>query len=79
MVVIDILNRYRREKVRSDPKDKNDKYTHSDYTSRGDDNRKNYDHRRDFKRNVSIFNIKLYLILFNISNIVYYRMLEVIM
>lgn len=57
-------NRYRREKVRSDSKDKNDKYAHSDYTARVDDNRKNYDHKRDFKRNVCIFNILLYLILF---------------
>lgn len=72
LTLIVFLNRYRREKVRSDAKDKNDKYTHSDY--RGDDNRKNYDHRRDFKRNVSIFNILLYLILFYISNIIYYRM-----
>ncbi|XP_015378498.1 PREDICTED: myb-like protein F, partial [Diuraphis noxia] len=52
------FDRYRREKVRSDSKDKNDKYAHSDYTSRGDDNRKNYDHRRDFKRNDSGGNLK---------------------
>lgn len=52
--------RYRREKPRSDPKDKNDKYTHNDYSSRTDDNRKNYDHKRDFKRNVGIL-VKNYI------------------
>lgn len=58
------LNRYRREKSsRSDIKDKNDKYAHSDYSSRTDDARKNYDHKRDFKRNVGIFYLLLLFIL----------------
>lgn len=48
--IINFLNRYRREKSRLDLKDK---YSHNEY-SRTDDNRKNYDHKRDFKRNVGI-------------------------
>lgn len=61
------LSRYRREKSsRSDLKDKNDKYAHNDYSSRTDDNRKNYDHKRDFKRNVSIFII--FIIVICLSN-----------
>lgn len=54
LVFIYFSNRYRREKSRSDAKDKNDKYTHSEYSSRIDDNKKTYDHKRDFKRNVGI-------------------------
>lgn len=46
-----ITFRYRREKSRTESKDK---YAHTDYSSRNDDNRKNYDHKRDFKRNVGV-------------------------
>lgn len=49
------LNRYKREKSRLDPKDKIDKYAHNDYSSRADDNKKTYDQKRDYKRNVNIF------------------------
>lgn len=52
-----IIFRYRREKSRTESKDK---YSHTDYSSRNDDNRKNYDHKRDFKRNVSFLLITLF-------------------
>ncbi|XP_050524381.1 uncharacterized protein DDB_G0283357-like isoform X2 [Daktulosphaira vitifoliae] len=55
-------DRFRKEKSRLD-KDKSDRYAHNDY-SRVDDNRKGYDHKRDFKRtenmNVSSKNEDMY-------------------
>lgn len=33
-----------------------------------DDNRKHFDHKRDFKRNVSIFSQKQYILLFKMFN-----------